>query len=69
VRADVHFYPRLVIEAGRPDARTFAERLAAGEPAIVVPHAPLARGELVVCPEAIAPDDRPVVERALAGLA
>jgi D-glucosaminate-6-phosphate ammonia-lyase len=69
VRCDAHFYPRLVIEAGRPEARTFAERLAASEPAIVVPHAPLARGELVVCPEAIAAADRPLVERALATLA
>jgi L-seryl-tRNA(Ser) seleniumtransferase len=68
VRTGLHFYPRLVIEAGRPEARALADRLAAGEPAIVVPHAPLARGELVVCPEAIALDDRPLVERALAGL-
>jgi L-seryl-tRNA(Ser) seleniumtransferase len=69
VRTDVHFYPRLVIDAGRPGARALAERLAAGEPSVVVPHAPLARGELVVCPEAITPDDRPLVERALAALA
>ena len=46
-----------------------AARLAAGEPAIVVPHAPLARGELVVCPEAITAQDRPLVERALSALA
>jgi hypothetical protein len=34
-----------------------------------VPHAPLARGELVVCPEAITAQDRPLVERALSALA
>jgi L-seryl-tRNA(Ser) seleniumtransferase len=67
VRVDSHFYPRLVIEV--PDARAFAGRLAAGEPAIVVPHAPLGRGELVVCPEAITAQDRPLVERALSALA
>jgi D-glucosaminate-6-phosphate ammonia-lyase len=68
VRRDLHFYPRLVVEAG-PGARACAARLAAASPPIVVPHAPLARGELVVCPEAIVPDDRPLVEQALAALA
>jgi hypothetical protein len=67
VRTDLHFYPRLVIEVS--DARASAERLAAGEPAIVVPHAPLARGDLVVCPEAITAQDRPLVEGALSALA
>ena len=44
---DLHFYPRLVVEARRERARAAAGRLAAGVPPIVVPHAPLARGELV----------------------
>ncbi|HEY3182417.1 MAG TPA: hypothetical protein VGJ77_06260 [Gaiellaceae bacterium] len=68
VRTDLHFYPRLVVEAGRGHARRLAEALAAGAPAIVVPHAPLARGELVICPEAIVADQRGIVERAVAGL-
>jgi len=68
VRTDLHFYPRLVVEPGRGLARGLAGTLAAGSPAIVVPHAPLARGELVVCPEAIGADDRMIVERAVAGL-
>jgi L-seryl-tRNA(Ser) seleniumtransferase len=68
VRTDLHFYPRLVFDAGRPEARRLAEQLAAGDPAIVVPHAPLARGELVVCPEAIPEHDRPLVARALGAL-
>jgi L-seryl-tRNA(Ser) seleniumtransferase len=68
VRRDLHFYPRLVVEVG-PQARELAGRLAAGTPPIVVPHAPLARGELVIAAEAIVPDDRQLVEEALAGLA
>jgi L-seryl-tRNA(Ser) seleniumtransferase len=68
VRTDLHFYPRLVVEVGLGRARRLAEALAAGAPAIVVPHAPLARGELVICAEAIVPDQRGVVERAVAGL-
>jgi L-seryl-tRNA(Ser) seleniumtransferase len=68
VRTDLHFYPRLVVEAGVAVARPLADALAAGAPPVVVPHAPLARGELVVCPEAIGPADRERVERALAGL-
>ncbi len=67
IRRDLHFYPRLVIEAGVGQARAIAERLAAEEPPIVVPHAPLARGELVICPEAVVDGDRAFVERALAG--
>lgn len=67
VRADLHFYPRLVINVGDA-ARPLAEALAAGEPAIVVPHAPLARGELVIAPEAITRADRDNVERSLAAL-
>ncbi len=46
-----------------------ADRLADAVPPIVVPHAPLARGELVIAPEAITADDRPHVEAALADLA
>ena len=70
MRTDLHFYPRLVVDVGgRAEARMLADRLAAGEPAIVVPHAPLARGELVICPEAITVPDRPRVEQALAALA
>jgi L-seryl-tRNA(Ser) seleniumtransferase len=68
VRTDLHFYPRLVFDAGRPEARRLAGKLAAGDPAIVVPHAPLARGELVVCPEAIPEQDRPLVAQALGAL-
>ena len=70
VRTDLQFYPRLVFDVGgRAEARMLAARLAAGEPAIVVPHAPLARGELVICPEAITVPDRPRVEQALAAMA
>jgi D-glucosaminate-6-phosphate ammonia-lyase len=69
VRTDLHFYPRLVVEAGLGRARRLAEALAAGAPAIVVPHAPLARGELVICAEAIVPDQRGVLERAVASIA
>jgi L-seryl-tRNA(Ser) seleniumtransferase len=68
VETGLRFYPRLVVEVG-PAARDLAAKLAAGSPPIVVPHAPLARGELVVCPEAIEPDDRPLVEQAVAALA
>ena len=69
VRSDLHFYPRLVVDAGVGTARALAEHLATATPPIVVPHAPLARGELVICPEALTEDDRDTVERALAGLA
>jgi D-glucosaminate-6-phosphate ammonia-lyase len=68
VRTDLHFYPRLVVDAGPGPARTLAEHLAAATPPIVVPHAPLSRGELVICPEAITEGDRDLVGRALAGL-
>jgi L-seryl-tRNA(Ser) seleniumtransferase len=67
VREGLHFFPRLVVNVGG-DARAVAAQLAAGDPAIVVPHAPLGRGEVVLCPESIAPDDRPLVEQALAGV-
>src|SRR5439155_12021413 len=53
------FYPQLVVEVG-PEARGLAERLAAGSPPIVVPHAPLERGELAIAAEAIADADRPL---------
>ena len=58
-----------MIEAGRGTARPLAERLAGRAEPIVVPHAPLERGELVIAPEAIVPSDRASVERALAELA
>jgi L-seryl-tRNA(Ser) seleniumtransferase len=69
VAFDLHFYPRLVVMLGRGRAGEAAGRLAALEPAIVVPHAPLGRGELVVAPEAIPPGDREHVASALAALA
>jgi len=62
---DLHFYPRLVVALGRERARAVAERLAAGVPPIVVPHAPIARGELVVAPESITTNDRAHVEAML----
>jgi D-glucosaminate-6-phosphate ammonia-lyase len=69
VQEGLHFYPRLVVTAlGLERARAAAEALAAGTPPIVVPHGPLRRGELVIAPEAIVEADRPLVERALAGL-
>jgi len=69
VRTDLHFYPRLVLDVGRDAARPLAGALAARDVAIVVPHAPLARGELVICPEAIVAGDRTLVEEALAAAA
>jgi D-glucosaminate-6-phosphate ammonia-lyase len=65
---DVHFYPRLVITPGPDDARAFAQRLADATPPIIVPHAPLAHGEVVIAPEAITADDKGHVEAALAEL-
>jgi D-glucosaminate-6-phosphate ammonia-lyase len=66
VRRDLHFYPRLVVSGlGAEGARKVAARLAAWTPSIVVPHAPLARGELVIAPEAIVSADRQIVEEAL----
>ena len=65
-----HFYPRLVIDVGsEATARQWAAFLEARDVPIVLPHAPLARGEVVVCPEAIAVDDRDAVVAALAGAA
>jgi D-glucosaminate-6-phosphate ammonia-lyase len=70
VRRDLHFYPRLVISGlGAGRAREVAGQLAAATPSIVVPHAPLARGELVIAPEAILEGDRQVVEEALSNAA
>jgi L-seryl-tRNA(Ser) seleniumtransferase len=67
VRRDLHFYPRLVVSGlGAERARALAEELAAQSPSIVVPHAPLGRGELVIAPEAIVEADRALVEAALA---
>jgi L-seryl-tRNA(Ser) seleniumtransferase len=68
VATDLHFYPRLVVSLDRTRARAAAERLAAEAPPIVVPHAPLGRGELVIAPEAITLEDRPHVEQALSRL-
>lgn len=66
VLRDLHFYPRLVISGlGEEGARAAAARLAAATPSIVVPHAPLGRGEIVIAPEAIVDADRQVVEEAL----
>lgn len=62
------FYPRLVVSGLGDRARACAAALAAGSPPIVVPHGPLRRGELVICPEAVTAGDRPLVEAALAGL-
>jgi D-glucosaminate-6-phosphate ammonia-lyase len=63
-----HFYPRLAIALGEPAARRWAAELAGGERAVVVPHHPLARGELVICPEAISEADRELVRSALLAL-
>jgi L-seryl-tRNA(Ser) seleniumtransferase len=63
-----HFYPRLVLTMGRDASRAAAAQLANARPPIVVPHAPLDRGELVIAPEAIRPEDRAHVEAALTGL-
>ncbi|HEX4518711.1 MAG TPA: aminotransferase class V-fold PLP-dependent enzyme [Gaiellaceae bacterium] len=69
VRADMHFYPRLVVSGmGSELARDRIDRLANGTPSIIVAHAPQARGELVVLPEAIAIQDRVLVQEALAAL-
>ena len=65
VRRDLHFYPRLVVSIGEERARAAAARLAAATPSIVVPHAPLRRGELVIAPEAIVDADRALVADAL----
>lgn len=65
---DLHFYPRLVIAMGRERARAAARRLADADPAIVVAHAPLDRGELVVASEAIAAHDRAHVEGAMSAI-
>jgi L-seryl-tRNA(Ser) seleniumtransferase len=64
VADDLCFYPRLVVEVGA-EARAPAAILAALDPSILVPHAPLGRGELVVCPEAIDELDRTAIESAL----
>ena len=69
MRRDLHFYPRLVLSGLGPDrAREAATALAAGSPPVVVPHAPLRRGELVIAPEAVVEADRAVVACALTAL-
>jgi D-glucosaminate-6-phosphate ammonia-lyase len=53
------FYPRLILEfANESEARTVAATLATCSPRIIVPHAPLERCEIVICPEAIDEADR-----------
>jgi hypothetical protein len=69
VDRDSHFYPRLVIGLDEPTARRWAAELAARERAIVVPHHPLPRGELVICPEATSEPDRDLVRAGLLDLA
>jgi D-glucosaminate-6-phosphate ammonia-lyase len=68
VDRDAHFYPRLVVPLGEPGARAWARSLVAGERAVVVPHHPLSRGELVICPEAIGEADRELVRERLVAL-
>lgn len=60
-----HYYPRLVLSAEPSLVRDWSRALAAQSPPILVPHEPLLRGELIVCPEAIAADDRAVVQEKL----
>jgi D-glucosaminate-6-phosphate ammonia-lyase len=65
--SDDSFYPRLVVRmAGGADAHAVASHLATRQPRVFVPHAPLARGEVVICAEAIAEPDRAHVEESLA---
>lgn len=64
---DGSFYPRLVIPLDtEARARAVAEYLAGCDPRVFVPHAPLARGEIVICAEAIAEHDREHVQASLA---
>ena len=64
---DGSFYPRLVIPLdAEARARAVAEYLAGCDPRVFVPHAPLARGEIVICAEAIAEHDREHVQAVLA---
>jgi len=65
VATELHFYPRLVVDVGVGAARAWSERLAGATPAVVVPHAPLARGQLVLAAEAITPEDREFVRDTL----
>lgn len=57
VVTDRGFWPQLAIAAG-DRAEAIAAALAAADPAIVVPHARMRAGEIVITPEAIRPDDR-----------
>lgn len=68
VAEDLHFYPRLVIQLGLDQARVAAGALAQATPPIIVPHAPLGRGELVIAPEAITEEDRGHIEASLIAL-
>lgn len=69
VRTDMHFYPRLVVSGmGSELARARVTRLANGTPPVIVAHAPQARGEIVVLPEAVSVPERPLVQEALAAL-
>ena len=67
VVSDRGFWPQLVIPAG-DRAEDLAAALAAADPAIIVPHARMRAGEIVICPEAIRLDDRDHVAAALRDL-
>jgi L-seryl-tRNA(Ser) seleniumtransferase len=69
VATELHFYPRLLVDVGVGPARAWSERLAGATPAVVVPHAPLARGQLMLAAEAITPQDRELVRDTLVATA
>ena len=64
VVTDRGFWPQLVVAAG-DRAEAIAAELAAADPAVIVPHARVRAGEIVICPEAIRLDDRDHVASAL----
>ena len=64
VVTDRGFWPQLVIAAG-DRAEAIAAALAAADPGIVVPHARMRAGEILITPEAIRADDRDHVAAAL----
>ena len=60
------FYPRLLTHCGCVTAaRAWAERLRQQTPSVIVRHWPLADGDLVICPEAIALEQRDDVAQAV----